>query len=196
VKVLVGTSNPGKLRELEVLLDGLGMELVGLGAFPDAPDVIEDRDTFEGNAIKKARELAAFSGLPTFADDSGLEVDALGGAPGVLSARYAGRHGDDAANNAKLMAELEGVPRAARTARFRCVLAFVDPARGIEETAEGTVEGRIVEGPPRGANGFGYDPLFELLDRPVTTAELAPEDKNAISHRAKAARSMAAALAR
>ena len=193
MKLLVATRNAGKVRELSRLFAALeGVELVGLEAFSDAPDVVEDADTFAGNAVKKAKELAEATGLPTLADDSGLEVDALGGAPGVHSARYAGAHGDDAANNAKLLDALRDVPDARRTARFRCVLAFADPRGSLGEgvlTAAGVVEGRIVR-EPRGADGFGYDPLFLLAGDARTTAELPPAEKDAVSHRGRAARAM------
>lgn len=196
MKLLVATRNAGKLRELAKLLSIEGVELVGLDAFPDAPEVVEDADTFEGNAIKKASELARATGLPTLADDSGLEVDALGGAPGVLSARYAGEHGDDAANNAKLLRELEHVGDPHRTARFRCALAFADPFGPLGERVHvehGVVEGSVLRA-PRGTNGFGYDPLFLVRGDTRTTAELRPDEKNAISHRAQAARKMCAFL--
>lgn len=193
MKLLVATRNAGKLRELAVLFAELeGAVLVGLDEVGDVPDVVEDAETFEGNAIKKAQELARATGLPTLADDSGLEVDALGGAPGVYSARYAGGHGDDAANNAKLLRELEAVPDDRRTARFRCALAFADPEGPLGERVHvehGVVEGSVLRA-PRGTNGFGYDPLFLLRGDTRTTAELSPEEKNAISHRAEAARKM------
>lgn len=191
MRVLVATRNAGKVRELARLLADLeGVELVGLDAFPDLADVIEDADTFEGNAIKKAREVARATGLPTIADDSGLVVDALGGAPGVYSARYAGAHGDDAANNDKLLCELEDVADADRAARFVCVLAFADPSRGEEvSVVRGTIEGHVLRA-PRGAGGFGYDPLFLPVGETRTTAEMPADEKNAISHRAEASRKM------
>jgi XTP/dITP diphosphohydrolase len=193
MKLLVATRNRGKIRELARLLAELpDVELVGLDELPPVPEVIEDTGTFEGNAAKKAREVARATGLPALADDSGIEVDALHGAPGVDSALYAGRHGDDEANNAKLLAELEHVPDAERTARFRCVLAFADPRGALGDAVHlehGVVEGSILRA-PRGENGFGYDPLFLLRGDVRTTAELAPDEKNAISHRAEAARKM------
>lgn len=197
MKLLVATRNAGKVRELARLFAELeGVTLVGLDTFPELPEVVEDADTFEGNAIKKASELARASGLPTIADDSGIEVDALAGAPGVHSARYAGEHGDDEANNAKLLRELEGVEDARRTARFRCALAFADPAGSLGDRVHvehGVVEGTVLRA-PRGEHGFGYDPLFLLRGDTRTTAELAPDEKNAISHRAEAARRMLAFL--
>jgi XTP/dITP diphosphohydrolase len=154
------------------------------------PDVIEDADTFAGNAAKKAREVSAATGLPALADDSGLEVDALGGAPGVYSARYAGAGHDDAANNAKLLAALAGVPSARRTARFRAVLALADVggALGSEViTADGACEGVILEA-PRGTGGFGYDPLFFAPELGMTFAEagVGRYGKRDLSHRARA----------
>ncbi|MBX3275908.1 MAG: XTP/dITP diphosphatase [Sandaracinaceae bacterium] len=198
MRVLVATRNAGKVRELARLFAELpGVELVGLDAFDELPDVVEDGATFEDNAAKKARELARASRLPTLADDSGLEVDALGGAPGVRSARYAGAHGDDAANNARVLSELEGVSFEARTARFVCVLAFADPAGPLGEhvlLARGTIEGRLLEA-PRGEGGFGYDPLFLPLGETRTTAEMPAAEKNAISHRGEASRAMRELLA-
>ena len=193
MKLLVATRNAGKIRELARLFEALDVELVGLERF-DVPEVVEDRDTFEGNAIKKARELALATGLPTLADDSGIEVDALGGAPGVYSARYAGEHGDDDANNAKLLDAMKGVSD--RGARFRCALAFADPRGPLGERVHvehGVVEGSIT-GELRGDGGFGYDPLFLLRGDTRTTAELGADEKNAISHRAEAARKMSAFL--
>lgn len=197
MRLLVATRNPGKVRELARLFASLeGVELVGLDRFGQLADVVEDADTFEGNAIEKARELARLTGLPTVADDSGIEVDALGGAPGVHSARYAGAHGDDEANNAKLIEALRDVDDARRTARFRCALAFADPRGPLGERVHvehGVVEGSVLRA-PRGEGGFGYDPLFLLRGDTRTTAELSAEEKNAISHRAEAARKMCAFL--
>ncbi|HJL17498.1 MAG TPA: RdgB/HAM1 family non-canonical purine NTP pyrophosphatase [Sandaracinaceae bacterium LLY-WYZ-13_1] len=196
MRLLVATRNAGKVRELERLLAPLEdieeVELVGLDGFADVPDVVEDADTFEGNAAKKARQMAAATGLPTLADDSGLEVDALDGAPGIRSARYAGTHGDDEANNDRLLRDLADVPDARRTARFRCALAFADPEGSLGDdvhVVHGVVEGSILR-ERRGTNGFGYDPLFLLRGDMRTTAELPPEAKNAVSHRADAARKM------
>lgn len=187
MRILVATRNAGKLSELRRLFAGLdSVTLIGLDAFPDVPDVVEDADTFEGNAVKKACELAAATGLPALADDSGIEVDALAGAPGVYSARYGGDH-DDEANNTKLLRELESVEDPLRTARFRCVLAFSEPS-GAVHVATGVVEGSIAH-EPSGKRGFAYDPLFVLSDG-RTMAELSLAEKNMISHRAKAARCM------
>ncbi len=192
MKLLVATRNVGKIRELEQLFADLPVELVGLDAFEDVPEVVEDRDDFEGNAEKKARELARFAGLPTIADDSGIEVDALGCAPGVFSARYAGEPRDDEANNDRVLSELEHVPDEERTARFRCALAFVDPEGPLGERAHierGVIEGTILR-ERRGEGGFGYDPLFLPIGETRTTAEMPAEEKNAISHRADASRKM------
>ena len=158
---------------------------------------MEDAGSFAGNAIKKAREVSIATGLPALADDSGLEVDALDGAPGVHSARYAGVHADDRANNDKLLAALAGVPRARRTARFHSVLALSDCTGrlGAEViTAEGTCEGVILDA-PRGAGGFGYDPLFWVAALGATFAELGVGTKNDLSHRARAMRAMKPRLA-
>jgi XTP/dITP diphosphohydrolase len=172
------------------------LEPRGWAVEPLVLTVEEDAPTFAGNAEKKARAALARSGLPSLADDSGLEVDALDGAPGVLSARYAGAGHDDAANNAKLLDALAGVPDERRTARFRCALVFVD-SDGTRLLAEGACEGRIGH-VGRGTGGFGYDPLFLLAEDAAgrTMAELAPEEKNRISHRARALAKLAEALAR
>jgi XTP/dITP diphosphohydrolase len=182
--LLIATTNPGKLREVGAILGGLRVSLVTLNEFPELPEPVEGADSFEGNARIKALHYAELTGLWTLADDSGLEVDALGGAPGVHSARFAGPQRDDAANNAKLVAMLEGVPLAKRTARFRCVVALAN-ADGVVTTAEGTIEGLILD-EPRGENGFGYDPHFFVPEHSQTTAEMSPEKKNRLSHRGSA----------
>jgi XTP/dITP diphosphohydrolase len=195
-RLLVATTNPGKIAELARLFAGLpGLAVIGPDDIGPLPEVIEDGDTFEANAVKKARAIAQATGIMTLADDSGLEVDALDGAPGVFSARYAGEGASDVDNNARLLAALEGVPDEARTARFRCVLAVVDPERAHADLllTQGTVEGSIGHA-PRGSRGFGYDPLFVVLGRNETMAELAPDEKDRLSHRAEAARAMRAAL--
>jgi XTP/dITP diphosphohydrolase len=181
-QLIIATGNSHKLEEIRAIFNLPGLELVGLDAVPDAPEVEEDRDTFEGNAVKKAATLAAVTGHWTMADDSGLEVDALGGAPGVYSARYAGEPVSDAANNHKLLQELEGVTD--RTARFRCVIALCSP-EGESCTVEGRCEGHIAE-VEAGCGGFGYDPLFIAEGYDITFAEMAPRAKNAISHRGRA----------
>ena len=187
MRILIATMNEGKLREYERLLaDVPGLELETMAFLAEPVDVVEDRDTFRGNALKKATEIAKVSGMPCLADDSGLEVDALGGRPGVYSARYAGEGATDAENNLKLLDELSGTTDDLRTARFRCAIVIVDGS-GVElATAEGACEGRIGR-EPRGAQGFGYDPLFKPDGYTQTMAELGPETKNEISHRAKAA---------
>lgn len=189
-KLLIATNNPGKVREYEEMLQGLpGIEIT----FPAQEgldlEVEESGGTFEENARLKAAAYCQVSGLPTLADDSGLEVDALDGAPGVRSARYAGPGASDADRYRKLLAELAGVPAGRRSARFRCVVALALP-RGTAHTAEGTCEGQIGLA-PRGEFGFGYDPIF-IVDGQGgrTMAELEPEVKNRISHRARAIQAM------
>jgi len=184
MKLLIATLNRGKLREIGAMLAGSRIELKSLADFPGIAEAVEDGETFEANARRKALHYAGITKLLTLADDSGLEVDALNGAPGVFSARYAGEHTDDAANNAKLLRELQGVPPERRTARFRCVMALAVPDR-ILATSSGEVEGRILDA-PRGANGFGYDPLFFISEFSKTAAELPAETKNKISHRGRA----------
>ncbi|HVZ70964.1 MAG TPA: RdgB/HAM1 family non-canonical purine NTP pyrophosphatase [Polyangia bacterium] len=194
MKVVVATRNRGKLRELVPLLAGSGLELVTIDELAPDAELREDEVTFEGNALAKARQAAAATGLPALADDSGLEVDALGGAPGVFSARYAGVGATDEANNAKLIEALRGVPEARRTCRYRCVAAFVDPTRGIEMWRAGACEGRVTEA-PRGDGGFGYDPYFLVVERAQTMAEIPLDEKNHLSHRAVAFRALGVALA-
>jgi XTP/dITP diphosphohydrolase len=183
--LVFATRNRGKLVELRELLPGI--EVRSLDDI-HVPDVVEDADTFAGNAAKKAREVSQATGLPALADDSGLEVDALGGAPGVYSARYAGEGHDDVANNAKLLAALAGVPSEKRTARFRAVLALADvtgPLGGEVVTADGACEGVILDA-PRGTGGFGYDPLFFAPELGMTFAEAGVGPKSDLSHRARA----------
>ncbi|MFB9833464.1 RdgB/HAM1 family non-canonical purine NTP pyrophosphatase [Actinoallomurus acaciae] len=192
MKVVLATRNQGKIAELRRILDG-GVDVVGLDEYPDAPDVPETELTFEGNALLKARAIAAHTGLPAVADDSGLCVDALNGMPGVFSARWAGRHGDDEANIDLLLGQLSDVAPELRGARFVCVAAVAWPS-GKEEAVEGQLTGHII-GARRGANGFGYDPIFVPDDETRTTAELSPEEKDAISHRGKAFRALAERLA-
>jgi XTP/dITP diphosphohydrolase len=189
----VASKNPAKRAEMIRILARLPVRVESLARFPDAPDVAETGRTFAENAAAKATAFAAACGLPTVADDSGLVVDALDGAPGVHSARYAGRHGDDAANCAKLLAALRGVPAGRRTARFRCCIAVAD-ARGVLVTLEGACEGHIADA-PAGSNGFGYDPVFIPTGHTRTMAQLIPEQKDALSHRGQALRRFAAWLA-
>lgn len=184
MRLVLATRNAGKVRELVSLLGPLGVEVASLADYAGLPDIPEDGETFEANAVFKAREVARLTGQIALADDSGLEVDALGGAPGVHSARFAGEPKDDAANNAKLLRLLEGVPPEKRTARFRCVVALATP-EGEVYTAEGVSEGVILDR-PRGENGFGYDPLFYVPDLGRTFAELDMAVKNKVSHRGRA----------
>jgi XTP/dITP diphosphohydrolase len=195
LKVVLASRNRGKLREIVPLLADLDFELVTVDDVAPDCELREDGDTFEDNALAKTRQAAQATGLPAIADDSGLEVDALDGAPGVYSARYAGSPSDDARNNAKLLAALGGVPASRRGARFRCVAVFVDAAAGVELTRSGSCEGEILE-QPRGDLGFGYDPLFLVPALARTMAELPLEEKNRLSHRAAAFRALAEALAR
>jgi XTP/dITP diphosphohydrolase len=185
MKQVLATRNLGKVRELtEMLSDCRGLEVLSLVDFPDAPEVVEDGKTYEENAIKKATQIAEYTGLPTLADDSGLEVDALSGAPGIHSARYAGERASDAERIQKLLETLKDVPEPQRTARFQCTVAIVEPERQ-SRVAVGVCEGQIIR-EPRGAHGFGYDPVFVPLGYAQTFAELGDEVKNRISHRAKA----------
>jgi len=191
--IVVATRNRGKLREIIPLLAGLDIELRTIDQLAPDAELREDGVTFEENALAKARQAAQATGLPAFADDSGLEVDALAGAPGVYSARYAGLPSDDARNNAKLIAALAALSGGPHAGRFRCVATFVDPARGLELVRSGSCEGQILS-VPRGDSGFGYDPLFLLPTLGLTMAELSLEEKNRRSHRAAAFRALAAAL--
>jgi XTP/dITP diphosphohydrolase len=186
--ILVATANPHKLREILQIMNDLPVRWSTLADHPPMSDPVEDGPTFEANAAKKALHYAACAGTWTLADDSGLEVDALGGAPGVHSARYAGPTQDAAANNAKLIAALRDVPLPRRTARFRCEVALAGP-EGLLATASGTVEGLIVD-EPRGGHGFGYDPHFLVPALGLTTAEMEPEQKNRLSHRGEALRAL------
>jgi len=183
-ELVLATRNLHKGEELSVLLSSLGIRVRTMAEFPDAPEVIEDGDTCEANAVKKARTIADVTGLPAVADDTGLEVDALDGRPGVFAARYAGEHVSYEDNWRKLLKELAGVPRKRRQARFLTVAALALPDGGIE-VAQGTLEGIIAE-EPAGTGGFGYDPVFHVPELGKTLAELSAEQKNRISHRAKA----------
>ncbi|WP_286887191.1 XTP/dITP diphosphatase [Aneurinibacillus sp. UBA3580] len=187
-RIVLATKNKGKVREFSRMFKGFDVEIVTIADLPDMPDVVEDGETFEANARKKAEAISHATGLPALADDSGLEVDALGGKPGVYSARFAGPNATDSQNNAKLIALMQDIPEAERKARFVCVLALAIPG-GETLFARGTCEGRIVL-ESKGENGFGYDPHFFLPDRQQTMAELAPEEKNRISHRGEAVRKL------
>ena len=196
MKLLFATRNRGKLRELGQIIaeQGLGLELCGLDEFPAAPEIAEDGASFVENAALKARGVMRATGLPTLADDSGLEVDALGGAPGVRSARYAGDGATDAERIALLLRNLREVPAGQRSARFRCAVAFVDPAEPERvEAREGQCEGRILEA-PCGSGGFGYDPVFLSDELGQTFAEADAEAKNRVSHRGRALRAMVPVL--
>jgi XTP/dITP diphosphohydrolase len=189
MQLLIATRNRHKLDEIRAIFRVKGLELASAADFPQAPEVVEDGDTFEANAVKKAVALARATGLWTLADDSGLEVDALGGAPGVISARYAGEPVDPAANNRKLLLALSG--RSDRRARFRCAIALASPS-GTARTVLGDCEGAIALG-PRGDGGFGYDPLFVPAGHQETFAEMDAGRKNLISHRGRALEKAAAA---
>ncbi len=191
MNLVIATRNAHKLEEIHAIFDFRGLEVCSAFDFPHIPDVVEDGETLEANAVKKAVEIARATGCWSMADDSGLEVAALGGAPGVYSARYAGEPCSYADNNAKLLRELAG--RSDRTARFRTVIALSDPA-GNARTVQGCCAGQIIEA-PRGTNGFGYDPLFVPEGHALTFAELPAEEKNRISHRARALHAAHAAWA-
>ncbi|MEI6787960.1 MAG: RdgB/HAM1 family non-canonical purine NTP pyrophosphatase [bacterium] len=182
MKLLVATGNRHKFSEISAILKSTRLVMISLREWGDVPQVVEDGDTFEVNAIKKAVTLARFSGLWTLADDSGLEVEALGGEPGVVSARYAGEPSNDAANNDKLLRKMRGVVD--RSARFRCVIALSDP-NGVTRTVSGTCEGTL-RNQLQGEGGFGYDPLFVPCGHDLTFAEISADIKNGLSHRAMA----------
>jgi len=189
LKLLVSTRNAHKLREITAIMQPLGVELVSLNAFPDAPEVDEDRDTLEGNAIKKAEDLHAHTGLPSIADDTGLEVSTLAGAPGVRSARYAGKNADDAANRSLLLKRLRDADD--RRARFRTVIALAT-SEGTR-LFEGICDGIIIHD-ERGDGGFGYDPIFQPEGQSLTFAQMPSDAKNRISHRGRALQAFADAF--
>lgn len=191
-EVVLATGNEGKIKEFSNLLEGVFGKIISLSDLGSPPEVVEDGLTFRDNALKKAREIAQYSGKLTLADDSGLEVDALNGRPGIYSARYSGEGATNKTNIVKLLAELGDNPN--RKARFVCVLALVDP-NGEELVVEGFCEGVILD-EPRGEGGFGYDPVFYLPDRRKTMAEVEPELKNTISHRANALKRLKTELER
>lgn len=190
-RIVVATKNPGKIREMTAAFRELPVELVALASFGRLPDAVEDGETFAANAEIKARFYMQATGVACLADDSGLEVEALGGAPGVYSARFAGYHADDAANNAKLLSELTIVGRAQSAAAYRCALAFVD-TNGRLLLASGSCQGTVKK-EPRGVGGFGYDPYF-YIEENKTMAELTLQEKDKISHRGNALREMAKLL--
>lgn len=182
MELILATRNSDKLHEIKSILSEVGdYEFLSLLDFPDIPEIVEDRLTYAGNAIKKASTIANHKGIPALADDSGLEVDALDGAPGIKSARFAGDNVSYEANNKKLLRMLKDVPREECSARFQCAMAFVKPSGWIEVTT-GTCEGVIIS-EPRGNDGFGYDPLFYVPRLGRTFAELTRDEKNKISHR-------------
>jgi XTP/dITP diphosphohydrolase len=191
--LVVGTRNPKKREEILEILGDLGLDLRDLTAWPDVPEVVEDGTTFEANARKKATAFARQVGQWVLAEDSGLVVPALGGRPGVYSARYAGKQGDDEANNAKLLAELAPLPDDRRAAYYVCFAALADPRGEVQATAEGRCHGVIVR-EPRGSGGFGYDPLFLIPEYHRTFGELSPRVKHALSHRARALAQLRPAL--
>ncbi len=191
--LVIGTRNAGKFREIAALLAPLDLDVRPLDAFAPVPPVPETGETLEANARAKALGYARATGRWVLADDSGLEVDVLGGAPGVRSARFGGEAGNDALNNRALLAALADHPPETRTARFRCVMALAAPGRVLAVT-EGACEGVITDR-PAGSNGFGYDPLFYLPDRGRTMAQLPPAEKNRLSHRGRALAAMRARLA-
>jgi XTP/dITP diphosphohydrolase len=184
MQIVLATRNQHKKQELVALLGGLDVTIRTLDDFPEAPDVVEDGDTCEANALKKAVEIARYTGLPAVADDTGLEVDALGGRPGVFAARYAGEQASYEDNCRKLLQELRGVPPAERGARFVTVAAIAFPD-GKTRLVKGVLEGTIAE-EAVGSHGFGYDPVFIASEHHQTLAQLSPEVKNRISHRARA----------
>ncbi len=196
IDLLVGTTNPGKSAEVEAALGRLPLNIRSLKALGTWPKIIEDGETFEENALKKARTLSEYSGYLTLADDSGLEVDALNGAPGIYSARYSGEEGNDARNNEKLLYELRGVPEEKRGARFVCVLALCAPKVGglNELTVRDSCEGRIAF-TPKGDHGFGYDPIFFYPPFGKTFGEIDRATKETVSHRGKALKKFAEMLA-
>ncbi|HEC16678.1 MAG TPA: RdgB/HAM1 family non-canonical purine NTP pyrophosphatase [Sedimenticola sp.] len=192
-RIVLASNNPGKVREIAQLLADRWVQVIPQSEF-GVPDIEETGLTFVENAILKARNAAQHSGLPAIADDSGLEVDTLDGAPGIRSARYAGPGASDRDNNEKLLEALREVPEEARGARFQCLLVYLrHPADPTPLICQGTWEGRILF-QPRGRQGFGYDPLFFVPDQNCTSAELPPEVKNRLSHRGRALRELAARL--
>jgi len=185
--IVLATRNEGKIKELARILGSV--PLAGLDEFPGAPDVAETGATFEDNALLKARAIAAFTGLPAVADDSGLCVDALNGMPGIFSARWSGAHGDDKANLDLLLAQINDVPDERRGANFACAAALARPD-GTSQVVHGTITGQLIRA-RRGSGGFGYDPIFIPDGYDVTTAEMTAQEKDAISHRGKAFRALA-----
>jgi len=193
-QIVLATRNAHKVLEVQRIFGAAGIttQILGTETFQDLPDIAETGSTFAQNALIKARAVCDHTGLPAMADDSGLSVDALNGMPGIFSARWAGTHGDDAANLILLLNQLTDVPNNRRSAAFHCAAALVTPD-GSERICEGTLEGRIIP-EPRGTHGFGYDPIFIPRGYDITTAEMTPEEKDAISHRGQAFRALVASL--
>jgi XTP/dITP diphosphohydrolase len=194
--LVLATRNAGKIEEFRRILEEIApgtIELIGLERFPELVDVEETENTFEGNALLKARTVCKQTGLPAIADDSGLCIDALNGAPGIFSARWSGVHGNDAGNIEKVLGQLEGIPREERGAHFTCVSALVMPD-GSETTQEGTFKGEILMS-PLGTNGFGYDPIFRPDGFELSLAQLDAQQKDAISHRGQSLRAIAPRVA-
>ena len=191
-RIVLATKNKGKIKEMRELLAPMNIEVLSLADFSPVDDAEENGATFAENAMLKARYYFAHTGTPCLADDSGLEVDALGGRPGVYSARYSGEDATDAANNVKVLREMEGIEKDKRTARFRCAMALV--GEGIELTTDGTCEGTLLT-EEHGQGGFGYDPIFYVPKFDRTLAEMSSEEKNSISHRGAAVRKMADLIA-
>lgn len=191
-RLLLATRNTGKIEEFRRILDAIApgeIDLLGLDSFPDLHDVVEDGKTFEENALKKAREMSQATGLPAIADDSGLCIDALGGDPGIFSARWAGNHGDDLANTQKVLQQMQSVPDHQRSAHFTCVAALYLPdGRSHCEYAE--FHGWILHA-PIGEHGFGYDPIFRPEGFEISSAQMSADQKDAISHRGKSLRAIA-----
>jgi XTP/dITP diphosphohydrolase len=191
-KLLLATRNKGKVIEFQRILEAIApgeIELISLDSFPNLGDVEETGESFEENALLKATQMCRGSGLAAIADDSGICIDALGGAPGIYSARWAGDHGNDQANNEKVLSQLKDVPAGARGAHFRCVAALALPD-GRTHTEEGRFEGEILNS-PMGENGFGYDPIFKPSGFEISSAQMSPEQKDSLSHRGKALRALA-----
>lgn len=193
MKIVIASRNAGKIEEIEKYLAEPRIRLIPLSEFPDIPELCETESSFEKNAVSKARVVAEATGILTLSDDSGLEVDALGGAPGVRSARFAGEHTSDQENNVKLLERMRDVPDAERTARFRCVIALCEPGAAVE-LADGTCEGLILR-EPRGEKGFGYDPLFYYPPLKLTFSEMDAATKLSVSHRGNALRRLKSILA-
>lgn len=193
MKIVLATANWDKILELRHALEGLPVEILTRDDFPGVPEVTEDGSTLEDNALKKARALCEATGIVAMGDDTGLEVAALDGAPGVFSGRFAGPKATYADNLRKLLRDMEGVPKERRGARFRCVIALVEP-NGVEVLVEGTCEGTILT-EPRGSGGFGYDPVFSVPPDGRTFAEMTVEEKDKISHRGRAMARMRRLLA-